>query len=161
MAVDLLMRLDPGGFALVPVDRAQAEAMGELQGLGGILKVKITQARNLGFHRKGMALFRFLYNLWEPVLASPEDLNGVPVAKDFEHFRGNVTIAAGYYRQVFTLSGGFVLEPLSLNWGSMDNVEFARVYNRVLDVGLEMIGKSGHLTREQAEQAIDQLLGFA
>lgn len=160
MAVELVMRLDLSGQALVPVDLAQAEELEELQLVGGEFKVKVTQVRNLGFHKKGMALFRFLYNLWEPVLRDKER-NGAPVAKNFDAFRGNLTISAGFYKQVFNLEGGFELIPLSLNWGAMDNIKFSRVYNRVLDVGLEMIGKAGHITREQANAAIDHLLGFA
>jgi hypothetical protein len=157
MALDLVMTLDPSGSVLIPADRASFDAMEELQGLGGELKVKVTQARNPGFHRKGMAMFRFLFNLWEPTL---EVVPGAPVAKHFDAFRGNLTIAAGFYRQVFNLEGGFELIPDSLNWGSMDNVKFAKVYNRVLDVGLEMIGKADHITHDQAEAAINHLLGF-
>lgn len=159
--MELIMQLDPSRTALVPVDAAQAEQFASLQEVGGEFKVKVTQPRNPRFHRKGMAMFRFLFNLWEPVLARPEELGDVPVAKDFDAFRGNLLIAAGFYKQVFNLEGGFELIPAELKFGSMDNVKFARVYNCVLDVGLEMIGKAGHITHEQADHAINHLLGFA
>lgn len=159
MAIELLMRLDPSGQALVPTDIAQAEMLEELQELGGEFKVAITQPRNPGFHKKGMAMFRFLFNLWEPRLDAPA---GAPVKKDFDAFRGDLTISAGFYRQVFSLQGNtFELIPESLNWGSMDNVKFAKVYNAVLNKGLEMIGKAGHITPQQADAAINHLLGFA
>lgn len=157
MAVDLIMRLDPTGTGLVPVDHVQAEQLAELQEIGGEFKVVVTQPRNPGFHRKGMALFRFLFNLWEPVLDYDP---GAPVAKHFDAFRGNLTIKAGFYKQVFNLEGGFELIPAELKWGSMDNVKFARVYSAVLNVGLEMVGKADHITPEQAEAAINHLLGF-
>lgn len=158
MAVEIFMRLDPSGQALVPVDIAQAQELEELQQVGGVFKVKVTQPRSNGFHRKGMAMFRFLFNLWDPKL---QVYPGAPVAKDFDAFRGNLVIAAGFHKQVFNLEGGFELIPQELKWDSMDNVKFSRVYNRVLDVGLEMIGRANHLTREQAEAAINHLLGFA
>lgn len=158
MAIELYMRLDPSGQALVPTDLAQAQELEELQEVGGIFKVKVMQPRNPGFHRKGMALFRFLFNLWEPRL----DCNpGVPVAKHFDAFRGNLTIKAGFYKQVFNLEGGFELIPVELKWDAMDNIKFARVYSAVLNVGLEMIGKADHITPEQADAAINHLLGFA
>jgi hypothetical protein len=160
MAMELIMRLDPSGQALVPVDTAQAQELEELQLVGGEFKVKVTQVRNPGFHRKGMAMFRFLFNLWEPVLRDGER-NGAPVAKDFDAFRGNLTISAGFYKQVFNLEGGFELIPQPLKWSSMDNIKFERVYSEVLNVGLEMIGKAGHITPEQADAAINHLLGFA
>lgn len=158
MAVELTMRLDPSGIALIAADPTDADAMLELLEAGGLFKVKVTQPRNAGFHRKGMAMMRFLFNLWEPRL---DVVPGAPVAKHFNAFRGNLTIAAGFYKQVFNLEGGFELIPESLNWDRMDNIKFAKVYNRVLEVGLEMIGKADHLTRDQAEAAINHLLGFA
>lgn len=158
MSVELFMRLDPSGQALVPVDAAQAGALEELQEVGGMFKVVVSQPRNPGFHRKAMAMFRFLFNLWEPRL---EYDPGTPVAKHFDAFRGNLTIKAGFYRQVFNVEGGFELIPQELKWGSMDNVKFAKVYSQVLNVGIDMIGKAGHLTPQQADHAIDHLLGFA
>lgn len=152
------MKLAPGGQALVPTDIAQAEQLAELQEVGGIFKVKVTQVRNPGFHRKAFAMFRFLFNLWEPTL---EVYPGAPVAKDFDAFRGNLVIAAGFYKQVFNLEGGFEMIPQELKWGSMDNVKFARVYSAVLNVGLELIGRADHITPEQADHAINHLLGFA
>jgi hypothetical protein len=103
-------------------------------------------------------MFRFLFNLWNPTL---EVYPGAPVAKDFDAFRGNLVIAAGFYKQVFNLEGGFELIPLELKFDSMDNVKFARVYSAILNVGLEMIGRAGHITPEQADAAINHLLGFA
>lgn len=157
MAVDLFVRLDPSGCALLPANALEAEAMCELLQVGGEFKAVLTQPRNPGFHRKGMALMRYLFNLWEPV---SEKQAGVPLRKDFDVFRDGLTVRAGFYTQVFNVDGGFQLKADSLSWGAMDNIKFERVFSRVIDVGIEMVGGAKHLTHEGIEQAIDHLVRF-
>lgn len=156
--VEVLMRVHPSGTALVPATDQEAEQIEALRSLGGVLKVKVTQDRTNRFHRKAMALFRYLFQLWEP--ADMAD-HGVPVQKDFESFRKNLTIRAGFYRQVFDLKGGFVLEAESLNWRSMDNTRFNEVYGRIIDVALDMLGYQQALTPEQVDIAVERVLSFA
>lgn len=158
MAVELLMRLDPSGAGLVPATPQEEQTMLDLAQVGGLFRVLVKQDRTNKFHRKGMALFRFLFNLWEPVV---DTANGAPIAKDFDAFRGNLTIKAGYYTQVFNLDGGFELKPVSINWKAMDNIQFSQVYSHVIDVGLQMLGKADHLTPDEVDAAVAELLRFA
>ncbi len=154
MAVELLMRLDQSG-ALVPANDLEAQAMQPLEKTKGVLKVKVTQSRATLFHRKGMGLFRYLFNLWEP---GDFTVDGVPVQKDYESFRESLTIQAGFFKQVFLPGGGFELRAESLAWTNMDNIRFTQVYNAVIDQGIRLIGGARHLTREQIDEEITRLL---
>lgn len=160
MALELAMRVHPTGTGLVPATEAELAVLADLasRSRGAVLKVRISKPRQTAFHNKGMALFRYLFELWEP---AGDSVDGVPVAKDFDAFRKDLTIAAGYYRQVFLPSGGFTLEAKSLAWGAMDGEEFDRVYSRVIDVGLRMLGKADHLSRAQVDNAVERLVHFA
>ena len=157
MALELLMLFDRRSNALVPADSGEAQAIAELEHSPGVLKVRVTQSRTNKFHRKGMGLFRFLFNLWEPadMVAA-----GIPVKKDFDSFRENLTIQAGFFRQVFRVDGGFEIKAESLAWGSMDQTRFSAVFNAVIDVGLRLLPNMATMSREQVDAGVEELLRF-
>ena len=91
--MDIMLVKTPGG-ALAPVDAEAREMVDKLK-LGQGIQASVRRARNVRFHRKGMALFRLAYDVWEPL--TPLEYKGLPVAKDFERFRKDMTILAGFY----------------------------------------------------------------
>ncbi len=154
----VVMQLHPSHTALIPADEQEAAVLERLRNVGGRFRVLIRQQRNSGFHRKAMALMRYLHQQWEP--ADQTD-DGVPVQRDFDAFRRNLLIQAGYFTQVFRGDGTFTLEATSLNFDAMDNVKFAEVYGRLIDVGIRLVGGCGGMSPEQVDIAVDRVLAFA
>lgn len=156
--MQVLMQLHPSGTALIPAGDMEAQALDRLRGLGGSFRVTIRQTRHSQFHRKGMALFRFLHQQWEPQDFTSD---GVPVQRDFKSFRKHLLILAGYYTQVFNGNGSFTLEAKSMNFDTMDNVEFNEVYGRVIEVGVRLIDGCRGMSPEQVDIAVDRIVAFA
>ena len=125
--MDIMLVKTPGG-ALAPVDAEAREMVDKLK-LGQGIQASVRRARNVRFHRKGMALFRLAYDVWEPL--TPLEYKGLPVAKDFERFRKDMTILAGFYKAVYNARGEVRLEAESLRFSSMSEERFEEVFNAV------------------------------
>jgi len=82
--------------------------------------------RNYEFHKKFFALIKMLFDNQE-------------YYKNIEHLRKDLTVAAGYYELRHGLNGE-VLEAKSISFGSMDEIEFNKLYNAVINVIVERFG---------------------
>lgn len=155
---DLVLIKTPSG-QLAPADPQAAEYIAKLK-LGAALKGKFTKARNPRFHRKAFALFQLAFEAWEPAELS---YKGQVVAKDFDRFRKDLTILAGFYDAVTNIRGEVRLEAKSLSFGSMDDEEFAKVYAAILDVIWQKVLRDAARYKSAAEvdAVVVQLLGYA
>ena len=86
---------------------------------GEILKVKISKPRNPLFHRKFMKLVAVAYENQE-------------IFEDINFMRSEMTIASGFYHSRTNHLGVEVLEAKSISFASMDETEFAVLYNNFL-----------------------------
>src|SRR5688500_12101092 len=82
--------------------------------LGDIVKLKLSRVRNVKFHRKFFALLHFAYEFWDPPVL-PDDpeqkwRKHVTPEKNFEQFRKDVTILAGYYQAYYRVNGEVRIE---------------------------------------------------
>lgn len=155
--MDIMLVKTPGG-ALAPVDAEAREMVDKLK-LGQGIQASVRRARNVRFHRKGMALFRLAYDVWEPL--TPLEYKGLPVAKDFERFRKDMTILAGFYKAVYNARGEVRLEAESLRFSSMSEERFEEVFNAVLNVVWSQVLKAaGYASVEDVEEVIEELLRF-
>ncbi|MDN8030313.1 DUF1367 family protein [Burkholderia multivorans] len=155
--MDIMLVKTPGG-ALAPVDAEAREMVGRLK-LGQGVQASVTRARNVRFHRKGMALFRLAFDVWEPL--TPLEYKGVPVAKDFERFRKDMTILAGFYKAVYNARGEVRLEAESLRFSAMSEERFEEVFKGVLHVVWSRVLKAvGYASPEAVEEVIEELLRF-
>lgn len=153
MSSEIYMRKTADGV-LVPDDEQAAEAVKKLK-VGGLLKVKITQARNARFLRKFMALVTLGYNAFEP----PEvEYRGLVAQKSFHRFRNDLTIAAGFYTATTDIRGTLRLEAKSLSFASMSEEEFEEVFSAVANVLLQSILK--RYTRADIDRVIERVLDF-
>lgn len=144
--------------ALAPAD-AEAAAFIEKLKTGHGVRASVRKARNVRFHRKVMALFRLAFEVWEPV--TPLEYKGLPVAKDFERFRKDMTIIAGFYKAVYNVRGELRLEAESLSFASMDEVRFEQVFRALLAVIWERVLKSaGYANAEEVERVVNELMRF-
>lgn len=132
----LLMSLEPGEFALI----------------------EFIFPRNPKYHRKFFALLNYAFEAWEPD-RQRKTYKGRPVQKNFERFRKDVLIQAGFYDQTFDLNGNMELEAQSISFAKMDDAEFERVYSAVVDVILEQV-LSSYSGRDELEAVVNQVMGL-
>lgn len=123
---------------------------------GDLIAVELTFPRNAKFHRKFFAMLQVGFEAWEP--AFEVSVGGQPVAKNFERFRKDVTILAGFYEPAFALDGTLELEAKSISFANMDDAEFEQVYSAVANVLLAKVLRN--YTREDLDEHVDRLMGF-
>lgn len=88
------------------------------------------------FHRKFMSLLRVGFEYWQP--GEVDKKHGVP-EKNFDQFREDVTILAGFYFPVVRTDGTVRIKAKSISFASMDEEEFERLYQATLTVLLERV----------------------
>ena len=142
------------GGALIPADPGATAFIEKLK-MGGGVRAKITKVRNIGFHRKFFALLNIGFEAWE----TPEgEYGGMKVEKEFERFRKDVTILAGYFTPVYNMRGEVRLEAKSIGFGSMEQDEFEAVYSAVANVLLRKVLKN--YTRDDLDRVVENILNF-
>ena len=134
--------------------------VGKLEELsrGRVFKAVLTQPRNLPFHRKGFALFKVAFDLWSETLEAQE-FRGREVRPEFERFRKDLTIMAGFFRPVFNAKGEVRVEAESLSFASMTEERFGQVYSALLDVILQKVLRN--VNRDDLEAAVERVIAFA
>lgn len=125
---------------------------------GEMMNFEVVFPRNPRFHRKFFALLNLGFEAWEPP-RKRKTYKGIPVLKNFDKFRRDVTILAGYYVQTFGLDGRMELDAQSISFASMDDVEFEKLYSAVADVLLARVF-STYAGREELDEIVDRIVGF-
>jgi len=126
--------------------------------LGVVIEVDAIEVRNPGFHRKFFALLNLAFGYWEPGEVSAK--YGVP-EKNFERFRKDVTILAGYHHTVIRLDGTARVEADSISFAKMEQETFESLYSNVLDVLLNRIPMLKKMGADETNRAVNKILEFA
>jgi hypothetical protein len=126
---------------------------------GEVIEIEAKLPRNSKYHRKFFALLNLGFDHWEPG-RKHKQYRGMPVAKNFDHFRKEVTILAGYYEQTFDLDGNMKLEAQSISFAKMENDQFEMVYSAVMNVLLDKVF-SNYKGRAEVDSIIEQIMRFA
>ena len=142
-----------GGY-LVPASGDDLEELEKLRN-GSVYRVDIVKERNSLFHRKTLSLIRLGFNSWIP--EEPKDGSAVPL-KNFDSFRNDITVLAGFSDRVFKVDGSFELIAKSISFASMEEIEFEDFFSKVADVLLSNILKN--YTREDLDEVVDKILGY-
>lgn len=145
--------------ALVPIDQDEVSKLGRFKA-GAVVRADFKEMRNGPFFRKYWALMEVAYDLWSDGL-TPQEHQGRPVLPEKDRFRKDIIILAGYFRPVFDVTGGMRLEAESISWAKMDEARFERLYSACIDVILAKVLSHTRLTREQLNEAVDNVLRFA
>lgn len=126
--------------------------------LGAGVAVEITGVRNIAFHRKLFALLRLAFDAWEPQAV----WHGMPIAKDFERFRNDITILAGKYDVVVGIDNQPKPVARSISFNRMDGDEFSELYDKILDVVWDRILRHNHYrSRQEVDDVVAQLLAYS
>lgn len=125
---------------------------------GEVFDFEIVFPRNSRFHRKFFVLLSVGFEAWEPE-RTRKTYKGLPVAKNFEQFREDVTILAGFYEQTFDIRGRMRLKAKSISFANMEEDEFERVYSAVADVLLQKV-LTRYANREELDGVVKRMMGF-
>ena len=125
---------------------------------GELVEIETRIPRNPAFHRKLFALLNVGYEAWEPG-RKRKSYKGIPVSKNFDQFRSDVTILAGYYEQTYDLSGKLKLTAKSISFAAMNPDEFEKLYSSVADVLLQHVLVK-YANRAELDSVVDKILGF-
>lgn len=139
------------GGVLAPLDDKQAEVLQKLK-TGEQYEIEIKQQRNPQFHRKVFAFFNFCFQHWS---AEHTEWQFQDEAAQFDTFRKNLTVVAGYFTKTYTLDGGVRIEPKSLAYANMDQSEFEQVYSALINAALGKVFKDC-----KDQQIYDRLYSF-
>lgn len=145
---------DTGGFK--PLGSDDADLMKSIP-LGSLLECEFSKKRNPQFHRKFFALLNLGYEYWSPPKA---EWRGLEAVKNFEVFREQITILAGFRDVTYNLDGSVKVKAKSISFAKMDDTEFQNVYSKVLDVIWNKVLNTVFENRQQLDNAVNQLMGF-
>lgn len=151
-----------GNVGLIPACEEAIEWMRKKK-LGATILVEPREMRNGSFHRKWFALVKLAFDYWSEN-AETIEYKGRPVLPDFERFRKDVTIMAGFYKPVVNLKGETRLEPESLKWASMTEDRFGQLYDATIRVLLERVFNGRvcpNWTEAELRSVSEQILEFA
>ena len=152
MAIAYLKRM-AGGFAIDEVaNKPQA-----FKGIkfGQVVKVDYTaNPRNMAYHRKYFALLNIGFDAFEPS-ATHKD---VVVEKEFEAYREDVIIQAGFYTITADLNGRIRLRAKSISFSKMEPEDFDDLYNKSVNVILQKV--LTNYTRADLDHVVEQVIRF-
>lgn len=151
---DIVLMKTAGG-ALVPADPQAQEYIAKLK-LGAGVRATIVRQNNIAFHRKFFALLNIGFEAWEP---GELLYNGVTVAKQFDQFRKDIVILAGWYDGAINFKGEVRLTAKSLSFASMPQEEREALYSAVINVLLTRV--LTQYTREDLDNVVEQILAFS
>jgi len=117
----------PNG-TLMPASDHDRELLSKIKA-GQPVKLKLTRVRNYDFHRKFFALMNFAYDYWD---ADERD-------KNFDRFRKDIIILAGYFERFTRLNGDERLEAKSIAFHNMSEDDFEKLYSKCIDVIIKYI----------------------
>lgn len=131
--------------------------------IGAVILVEPREPRNGAFFRKWWALIDLAFSYWRDGV-KPMEYKGEPVQPNFERFRKDVTIKAGFFDVVVNINGELRLEARSLAWAKMDEIEFTKLYDATIAVLLNKVfnGQNAkHLTETELRSLAKQITEFA
>ena len=149
-SVEIQMMKQPGG-SLLPAFDTEAERLERFK-TGVIYPVEIKQSRNPGFHGKVFSFLQFCFEHWA---ADKTDARFKTSAAQFDTFRKNLTVLAGYKDVTFTIDGRLRVEARSLAFNNMEQPEFEECYSALINAALvHVFGNTSD------PKVLDKLTGF-
>lgn len=147
------------GRVLVPVD---AEGIKDLESLkiDKVYRVQVKQDRSTPYHRRFFALLQLGFDMWTETIRAEQALRyrGEEVLPDFERFRSDVIVLAGFYNPVYGVNGDVRLEPKSIAYRNMDQDSFERLYSAVVNVFLKKFSAFAGWDRARIDSVINQIM---
>lgn len=125
---------------------------------GQVIYVEFRKMRNYQFHKKWFALVNFSYEHWEPPPFIDFKHKNLTPVKNFELFRKDLIILAGFYEAYYRIDGSVRIEAKSISFAKMDESEFEKLYSATINAVLKHI--LINYIPKQLDAVVDQLLSF-
>ena len=154
--MNLLFTKIQGGY-FIPGDKPTEDYAAKLKP-GETIHADFKKMRSASFHRKLFALFNLAFEYWEP--GEIDSRFGTP-EKNFDRFRADAVILAGYYHTSIRLDGSVRVEADSISFSKMDADTFDKLYNSVLNVFLKRIPMMAKIGEAEINKITDRILEFA
>lgn len=151
-----------GATGLIPACEEASDWLRKKK-IGATVLVEPREMRNGPFFRKWWALVKLGFDYWSES-ATTIEYRGQSVLPEFERFRKDVTIMAGFYRPVVNLKGELRIEAESLKWAKMTEERFTKLYDATIQVMLQRVfnGKvCKQWTEAELRSVASQILEFA
>ncbi|MDP8078354.1 DUF1367 family protein [Phocoenobacter skyensis] len=139
------------GGTLVPANEIESEKLKRFKSNEQV-EVEIRLNRNPQFHRKVFAFFNFCFHYWTTENTQWENLD---TPAQFDEFRKNLTILAGYFETVTTIKGDVKYRARSLAFGEMDQEEFEQCYKALITAAIKSV-----FNNTKDENILNQLYAF-
>ncbi len=123
------------GGMLVPSSDQESDRMNRFK-TGGCYEVEIKTTRNPRFHGKVFAFFNFCFAHWSADKTEWEHFNE---QAQFDVFRKNLTVLAGYRDVTYTIDGRLRVEARSLAYSNMEQEEFEQCYNALINAAIKNV----------------------
>lgn len=143
---------------LAPATEADAEQLKKVKQGAGV-RVQLTRIRNYEYHKRWFALVQYAFEMWSDI-KGPMEYKGQQIQPNFDRFRKDLVILAGYYDTVFNVRGELRLEAKSISFGSMGQDEFERLYSATINAVLTKILTGSGLSEEKLRNYVDQVMSF-
>lgn len=129
----------------IPCDDNSIEITNKLDA-GTIVSCEAWKERNYRFHKKYFALLNIVFENQKKY-------------DNFEAFRAEVIMRAGYFNMHIHLSGQQSFSPKSIAFKNMDEIEFEKLYSKTIDVILKhfLVGT----TDEEIRKEVEIIVGFS
>lgn len=123
------------GGIFSPENEIVAESLKRFKN-GESYKVEIKLSRNPAFHRKVFAFFNFCFDCWA---GCRTDFAYMDIEAQFDTFRKNLTVLAGFKIVTFTIDGRMRVEPESLSYENMNQERFEECYKALINAAIKNI----------------------
>lgn len=144
--------------ALAPANQIEADKLKRFK-LGATIKCDISEMRNGKFFRKWWTLANLGFEYWTETVDMPEH-KGQQIEPNFDKFRKDLIILAGYWRAVPTITGEVRAEAESISWAKMNEESFEKLYSATITVLLKHI-YSQDMTEEKLRNWVDSVMAYA
>jgi hypothetical protein len=122
--MDIFLTKTLAGF--VPADEQAKQAVKRWR-IGETLRCNVKKPRDYRHHKQYFALLTLTFENQDKYTS-------------FEHFRKAVQIAAGHVDELITLDGELVLLPRSIDYTTLDEFEFSKVFGETMTVCAKILG---------------------
>jgi len=100
---------------------------------GELYTVEVKHTRNYEYHKRVFAFLNFCFEHWQC------DREFLDVHAQFNRFRNQLTVLAGYRVELYNINGDLRLEAQSISYSSMDQAKFEQFYNALVNAALKYI----------------------
>jgi hypothetical protein len=132
-----MVLLKTANGTLAPANDETAERIAKMK-LGEAVRGDFKKMHNYRFFKKWFALVRMAFEFWSET-QEPQMFRGMPILPEFERFRKDLTISAGFFRPVWNIRNEMRVEAESIAWNEMDLPRFEELYSATINAILRML----------------------